>query len=92
MFKVLVLWEREPDAERYERHLEIARRVPGATFRHGRIFGSPSGEPDAQHFAEFEFPDEESFKNATRSPEFAEAGRDAMEFGIPLRIYFTEVS
>lgn len=92
MIKIVALWEREPPAERYARHLELAKRVPGARVAHGKIFGSPSGEPDAAHYAELEFPNRESFERALRSEEFQATGKDAAEFGIPLRIYFAEVS
>ena len=46
MIRVVVLYEQEPDPERYAEHVELNRReTPEATIRHGRILGSPTGEP-----------------------------------------------
>jgi hypothetical protein len=92
MVRAFVLYEEEPDAERYRRHVEISSRVPGVTFRHGRVFGAPFGEPKFRYYAEFEWPDMESFKHAARSDEFAASGKDAMELGIPFNVHFSEVS
>ena len=83
MIRVLVLMTQEPDAERYERHAELCRQVPGGIFRHGRVFGAPMGEPEHRYFAEWEFPDRESFQAATRSDEFMATGRDARDRGLP---------
>ena len=44
MVRVFVVYESEPDPESYEEHVELCRQVPGATFRHGRVFGGPTGE------------------------------------------------
>ena len=45
MVRAIVLYDEEPDAERYARHVELCRNVPDSTFRHGRVFGAPMGEP-----------------------------------------------
>jgi hypothetical protein len=93
MVRVFIVYEREPDAERYARHVEeFATKVPGATFRHGRVFGSPFGEPEFAYYAEFGFADMESFKAGSRSAEFQASGRDAAEMGIPFKVHFAEVS
>jgi hypothetical protein len=89
--KVFVLYEQVPDAERYEHHAELCRRVAGATFRHGRVFGSPAGEPQFPYYAEWEFPDMDAFRSAARAPEFAETGKDAMEMGVPFHVHFAEL-
>jgi len=81
--KVLVLYDEEPDLEQYEAHAELCRRVPGGTFRHGKVFGSPFGDPSLRYLAEWEFPDEDAFKAATRSEEFAATATDARERGFP---------
>jgi hypothetical protein len=81
--RVVVLYDEEPDVQQYAEHAELCRRVPGGTFRHGRVFGSPRGEPAHRYLAEWEFPDEESFKAATRSDEFMATGRDARDRGLP---------
>jgi hypothetical protein len=93
MIRAVVQFEREPDAERYTRHLEeFAHKVEYDAFRHGKAFGSPFGEPPFAYYAEFEWADMEAFKAATRSDIFAATGRDAMEMGIPFTVAFVELS
>jgi hypothetical protein len=89
--RVFVLYEREPDPERFLDHAELCRRVEGGTFRHGGIFGAPTGEPRYRYYAEWEFPDMAAFKAAARTPEFAATGKDAMEMGIPFHVHFAEL-
>jgi hypothetical protein len=91
MVRAFIVYEGEPDAARYEQHVEIARQVPGATFRHGKVFGAPFGDPTFRYYAEFEWPDMESFKQAARSDEFAASGKDAMDMSIPFHVHFAEV-
>jgi hypothetical protein len=91
MVRAFVLYEQEPDPERFERHAELCRRVEGGEFRHGRVFGAPMGEPRYRYYAEWEFPDMEGFKTAARTPEFMATGKDAMEMGIPFHVHFAEV-
>ena len=92
MIRAFVLYDQEPDAERYREHVELCQQVGGATFRHGRIFGSPTGESSFAYYAEFEFRDLETFKTATRTPEFTKTGVDAMAMGIPFQAHFADVS
>jgi hypothetical protein len=92
MVRVFVVYEQEPDPERFERHAELCRRVPGGTFRHGRVFGAPMGEPRFRYYAEWEFRDLDSFKAAARTEEFAATGKDAAEMGIPFHVHFAEVA
>jgi len=89
--RAFVLYDEEPDAERYARHVELCRRVAGATFRHGRVFASPAGEPRYRYYAEWEFPDREAFKAAARTPEFAATGKDAAEMGGRFEVFFADV-
>ncbi len=49
MIRVFVVYEQEPSAERYARHVELCRRVPGATFRHGRIVRTLHGAAEMGH-------------------------------------------
>jgi hypothetical protein len=91
MVRAFVLYEQEPDPERFERHAELCRRVEGGEFRHGRVFGAPMGEPRFKYYAEWEFADRDAFKAAARTPEFMETGKDAMEMGIPFHVQFAEV-
>ena len=93
MVRAFVLYEGEtPDPARYEQHnRDFSYKVPGATFRHGGVFGAAVGEPKYKYYAEFEWADMDAFKAATRSEEFAASGKDAMEMGIPFNVYFTEL-
>ena len=81
MVRVLVLYDEEPDATAYLEHAELCRQVPGGTFRHGKVFGSPMGEP--AHYAEWEFADRDAFKAAASSDEFMATGKDAYKRGFP---------
>ena len=67
------------------------RVVQDATFRHGRVFGAPTGEPAYRYYAEWEFPDRSAFDAAARSPEFRATGKDAMEMGGRFTVLFAEV-
>ena len=90
MIKAFVLYEQEPAPARYVQHAELCSRVEGGTFRHGKVFGAPTGQLYA-YYAEWEFPDMEAFKAAARTDEFAATGRDAAEMGIPFHVHFAEV-
>jgi hypothetical protein len=92
MVRVFVLYEQEPEAARYEEHADVCRKVPGGTFRHGRVFGAPMGEPRYRYYAEWEFPDQGAFKAAAGTDEFMATGKDAMELGVPFHVHFAEVS
>jgi hypothetical protein len=91
MVKAVVLWERAPESEWYSRHGELCSKVPGGTFRAGRIFGSPTGKPDRQQYAEWDFPDRETFDRGMASSEMKDCVDDAMTQGIPLHVYFVEL-
>jgi hypothetical protein len=88
--KVFVLYEQEPDAARFEQHAELCRRVEGGIFRHGKVFGSPTGQKYA-YYAEWDFPDMDAFKAAARTEEFAATGKDAAEMAISFHVHFAEV-
>ena len=92
MVKVFVVYEQEPDLARYDQHAELCHRVPGATFRHGRVFGAPRGEPAFKYYAEWEFPTMDAFKEAAQTEEFMATGKDAREMGLPMQVHFAEVS
>jgi hypothetical protein len=78
MVRAFVLYEGAVDPERYQQHLD--------EFVHGRIVATPIGEERFHHYAEFEFPDMESFQKVAQSSEFAAAGKDAAEMGIPFSV------
>jgi hypothetical protein len=93
MYRVIVLYEQEPDADQYAAHVEVAKRVPNAVFRHGRVFGSPMGAPKYGYYAEFEFADREAFDAGVAGEEFAASGRDVQERGLEFpTLLFAEVS
>ena len=91
MVRAFAVYEGQVDPERYERHVELCRRVPGATFRHGRVFGAPMGDPKFHYYAEFEWPDMEAFRSAARSDEFMATGTDAMAMDVSFTIHFAEI-
>jgi hypothetical protein len=91
LIRVFVVYEQEPDADRYAEHAALCRRVPESTFRHGRVFGAPVGEPRYPYYAEWEFADMDAFKSAARTPEFMATGKDAIEMGIPFHVHFAEL-
>jgi len=92
MVKAVSLYEQEPAADRYARHVEeFAEKVPGASFRHGKIFSPPGMEQRYRYFAEFEWPDMATFQQVVSSPEFAAAGKDAADMGIPFSVHFAEL-
>jgi hypothetical protein len=92
MIRAIVLYEEAPDADRYAQHVQLCEKVPGATFRHGRVFGAPAGKPKYAYYAEFEFPDMDAFKAAATGEEFATTAKDAMEMGKPFSVMFAEVA
>jgi hypothetical protein len=90
--RAFVLYDEAPDPDRYQAHIDLCKAVPGATFRHGKVFGAATGEPKYAYYAEFEFPDREAFKAAAGSPEFAAAGADAMALDRPFSVHFASVT
>ena len=91
MVRVFVLYEQQPDEAAYAEHVELCRKVPGATFRHGAVFGAPMGEPKYPYYAEWEFADRDAFKAAARTDEFNATGKHGMQMGIPFHVHFAEV-
>ena len=92
MVRAIVLYDEEPDAARYEQHADLCRKVPDATFRHGKVFGAPMGEPRSRYYAEWEWADRDAFKAAARSEEFMATGKDAMEMGGRFSVMFGDVA
>ncbi len=91
MIRALVLYDEEPNPQRYAEHAELCRQVPGATFRHGRVFAAPMGEPKHRYYAEWEWADMDAFKSGARSDEFMATGKDAMAMGVPFSVEFADV-
>jgi hypothetical protein len=93
MVRAVIQYEREPESERYARHVEeFARAVECDAFRHGKAFGAPFGEPAFAYYAEFEWDGMDAFKGAARTEEFAASGKDAMDMGIPFTVTFVELA
>jgi uncharacterized protein (TIGR02118 family) len=93
MIRVFVLYEQEPDPDRYQEHAGLCEKVPGGVFRHGRVFGAPMGhEPPYKYYAEWEFADMGAFEAASRTEEFMATGKDAREMGIPVKVMFADVA
>jgi hypothetical protein len=90
MFRIVVLYERAPDPEAYREHVPYVLRIPGVSFTHGPVFGSPAGEPKYRYYAQLEWPDRDSFDAATQSPEMGATVEHAMGFGIPFDVVFVE--
>ena len=91
MIRVFVLYENEPDPDRFSAHAALCRKVEGGEFRHGRVFGGPFGDPPYRYYSEWEFEDMDAFKKAARTPDFAATGEDARSMGIPFHVHFLEL-
>jgi hypothetical protein len=92
VIRAIIQYESEPDPERYARHLaEFVPPVECSAFRHGKVFGSPFGDPAYRYYAEFEWDDKESFERAVNSDAFAASGKDAMAMGIPFQVHFASI-
>jgi hypothetical protein len=93
VYRVIVLYEQEPDADSFAEHVELCKAVPNSVFRHGKITGSPMGEAKHAYYAEWEFADENAFTTGTRSDEFMATGKDAYKRGLPQpTVEFLELS
>jgi class 3 adenylate cyclase len=91
VIRVTALYDAEPDADRYEQHAELCRRVPGAIFRHGKVLRKIAGDRELAYYAEFEFPDMEAFKVVAPSEELTATGKDAAEMGLPHSVYLIDL-
>jgi len=83
MYRVIVLYEQEPDQDSYAEHVEVCKKVPNSVFRHGKVTGAPMGDAAHAYYAEWEFADKDAFKSGTRSEEFMATGKDAYKRGFP---------
>jgi hypothetical protein len=91
VIRVMVVYREQPDADRYQQHEALCRRVADATFRHGRVLRTIHGEPELRYYAEFEFPDLESFQAVADSAELRATGTDAAEMGVAHSVYLVSV-
>ena len=92
MYRVIVLYEQEPDAGSYAEHVELCKQVPGSVFRHGKVTGAPMGDAKHAYYAEWEFADGDAFNTATHSDEFMATGKDAMALGKRFSVEFVELA
>jgi len=83
MYRVVVLYDEEPQTDSYAEHVELCKQVPNGVFRHGKMTGAPMGEPKHAYYAEWEFADKAAFDGAVRSDEFMATGKDAYKRGFP---------
>jgi hypothetical protein len=90
MVRVFVLYEQEPDPARYEQHVELCRMVTDAVFRHGRVTKTLFGN-EVAYYAEFEFPDKDTFTAAASTDAFRATGADAAEMGYPHSVHIADV-
>jgi hypothetical protein len=90
MIRVIAVYTEAPDPARYEQHVELCHAVPGATFRHGKVLRTLSGEPQLRYYAEFEFADMAAMQAAGN--ELAAAGKDAAEMGVAHAVHLVEVN
>ena len=76
---------RSPTPSAYEQHAELCRQVPGGTFRHGKVFGAPMGEPKFPYYAEWEFADMDAVQGggAHRRVHGDRQGRDGDGHPVP---------
>jgi hypothetical protein len=91
VIRAFVVYEGKVDPQRYEEHVTFAEQVPGATFRHGKVFGAPMGEPEFHYYAEFEYPDRDTFQSSITSAEMTATVQDAMAMGVPFKVHFAEI-
>jgi len=84
MYRIVVLYEQEPDAEGYADHVARFTGTPNGVFRHGRVTGSPMGTPAHAYYAEWEFADKQAFDDFVRGEQFRASGRDVAERGWPM--------
>jgi hypothetical protein len=92
MIRVVVVYESEPDAERYAHHAELCREIPAAAFRHGQVLRTLHGQPELAYYAEFDFTDLQAFEAVSKSEAFRAVGQDAAEMDIPHSVYLVEVA
>jgi hypothetical protein len=83
MYRVVVFYDEEPQADSYAEHVGLCKQVPSGVFRHGKVTGAPMGEPKHAYYAEWEFADKGAFDAAVRSDEFMATGKDAYKRGFP---------
>jgi hypothetical protein len=83
MHRIVVFYEQAPEAAGYAEHAALCSQAPNGVFRHGKVTGSPMGEPRHAYVAEWEFADQDAFDAFVASELFMECGKDAYARGFP---------
>jgi uncharacterized protein (TIGR02118 family) len=95
MYRAIALYRNEVDdafRERYARHEQLCRRVPGlAAFRAGPVIGTPEGASEWTWMAEFEFADRDAFRAGIRSAEMQATVPDVQEFAPDVKVFFADL-
>lgn len=66
-------------------HTPICLNIPGIKeLRTNKIFGGPTGSSNLHMIAEMCFENKESWKEAMKTPQMMESGKDAMKFAAEL--------
>ena len=92
MVRVFVLYDEAPDPQRYA----AARSSSAGRCRARRSATGPSSarrwaSRSTPYYAEFEWPDQDSFKAGGSSAEFAATGQDAMAMGRRFSVEFARL-
>lgn len=97
MYKVIAVYKVPENKEAFESHYKevhepITLKIPGMTeFRVNKIFGGPTGSSELYMIAEMCFADKNSWKDAMKTKEMMESGKDAMKFaGKLVSVHFAE--
>ena len=93
MVRAVIQYEREPEQERYARHLEeFTGPVECDAFRHGKAFGSPFGDPRSPTTPSSSGPTWMRSRPPSAPRSSPRAGKDAMGMGIPFTVTFAEIA
>ena len=97
MYKVIAVYEVPENQEAFESHYKevhepITLKIPKMTeFRVNKVFGSPTGKSNLYMIAEMCFADKDSWKEAMKTKEMMESGKDAMKFaGKLVSVHFAQ--
>ncbi|RLA64592.1 MAG: EthD family reductase [Epsilonproteobacteria bacterium] len=97
MHKLVVTYKNPEDPESFDKyyqevHTPLAHKVPGLKeLRVNKIFGTPAGASDIYLIAEMCFEDKDAFKNAMKSSEMMDCGKDLDNFAKGLANLFFAV-
>ena len=90
MVRVVTTYEAELDPARLAEHVEVCRRIPGASVRHGPVQRTLFGRP-LRYVVEFEFATDEDWQRVAKSDEVKAAASDAAAMGVEHSVYVLEI-